>query len=265
LRALADAARIANEDSWRALAVANGEFLFREMVRDDRVFRSHKDGVTRIGGFLEDYAAIGLGAIALYELTFDPRWLSNARTLADAMVQWFWDDDAEAFFDTPSDHEELLTRPRDFTDNATPSGTSLAVELLLRLGDVLGEADMTRRARFVLESIVEPMARYPLAFGHALTAADMAVFGAVEVALAGSPGSDDLKELVRAANASFVPSLVLAGGSPDGAGVALLADRPMRDGRATAYVCRGFVCDSPVTDAGALWDQLSRASRAGAL
>ncbi|MGH7638579.1 MAG: thioredoxin domain-containing protein, partial [Gemmatimonadaceae bacterium] len=85
LRALADAARISNEDSWRALAVANGEFLFDEMVRDGRVFRSHKDGVTRIGGFLEDYAAVGLGAVALYELTFDAKWLSNARALADAM------------------------------------------------------------------------------------------------------------------------------------------------------------------------------------
>ena len=170
---------------------------------------------------------------------------------------------AEAFFDAPSDHEELLTRPRDFTDNATPSGSSLAAELLLRLGDVLGDANMTRRARVVLESIAEPLARYPLAFGHALTAADMAVFGAVEVALAGVPGADDLEALSRAVNASFVPSLILAGGLADG--VALLADRAMRDGRATAYVCRGFVCDSPVTDPGALWDQLSRASRAGAV
>jgi uncharacterized protein YyaL (SSP411 family) len=263
LRALAEAARVFGDAEWRSLALRNGEFLFGEMVRDGRVFRSHKDGVSRIAGFLEDYAAIGLGSLALYELTFDARWLARARSLADAMVRWFWDDDVGAFFDTPSDHEELVTRPRDFTDNATPSGTSLAVELLLRLGDVAGDAEMTRRARFVLETMAEPMARYPLAFGHALTAADLAVFGAVEVALVGDAASKDMEALVRAANTPFVPSLVLAGGPEgDGQGIALLADRPMRGGQATAYVCRGYACEEPVTEASALFDQLTRASRA---
>ena len=263
LRAVADAARVFGDAGWRSLALRNGEFLFGQMVRDGRVFRSHKDGVSRIAGFLEDYAAIGLGALALYELTFDAEWLTRARSLAGAMVQWFWDDDADAFFDTPGDHEELLTRPRDFTDNATPSGTSLAVELLLRLGEVAGDADMTRRARFVLETLAEPMARYPLAFGHTLTAADLAVFGAVEVALVGHAGSGELEALVRAANTPFVPSLVLAAGTEgDGEGIALLANRPMRGGQATAYVCRGYVCDAPVTEPSALFDQLTRASRA---
>ena len=204
---------------------------------------------------------LALGALALYELTFDTRWLSRARAPAESTIQWFWDDEAGAFFDTPRDHEELLTRPRDVTDNATPAGSSLAVELLLRLGDLLGDADMARRARFVLESIAEPMARYPLAFGHALTAADMVVFGAVEVALVGRVGNDDLSSLARAASAPFVPSLVLAGGASDD--IALLAHRAMRDGRATAYVCRNYACDEPVTDPRALWEQLSRASRAG--
>ena len=263
LRSVAESARVFGDASWRSLAVRNGEFLFREMVRDGRVLRSHKDGVSRIAGFLEDYAAVGLGALALYELTFDAQWVRRARSLADAIVRWFWDDDASAFFDTPSDHEELLTRPRDITDNATPAGTSLAVELLLRLGDLLGDADLTRRARFVLETVAEPMARYPLAFGHALTAADLAVFGAVEVALVGGMGSSDMDALVRGANTPYVPSLVLAGGAPgDDSGVALLAERPMRDARATAYVCRGSVCDEPVTEASALFDQLTRASRA---
>ena len=263
LRAVSEAARVLDDDGWRALALRNAEFLFATMVQDGRVFRSHKDGVSRIAGFLEDYAAVGLGALAVYELTFDTTWLDRASALADSLVQWFWDDGADAFFDTPKDHEALLTRPRDITDNATPAGTSLAVELLLRLGDVRGDADMSRRARFVLETIAEPMARYPLAFGHALTAADLAVFGAVEVALIGPTASPAMDALARAASAPFVPSLVLAGGPPqNGEGIALLADRPMRDGRPTAYVCRGYVCDEPVTDAGALFDQLTRASRA---
>jgi len=255
LRALAECARALDSDHARALATNNGEFLFTHMVRDGRVSRTHKDGVSRIPGFLEDYAAVGLGALSLYELTFDRKWLDRAHAMADATVQWFWDEKAGAFFDTPSDHERLLTRPRDITDNAMPSGTSLACELLLRLGDALGEPDMVRRATFVLETVAEPMARYPLAFGHALTAADMPVYGATELALLGRRGAEDLRVLSRAAGAEYVPTLVLAGGEPDQS-IALLADREMRDGRATAYVCRGFACQQPTTDPAELRRQL---------
>ena len=254
LRSVAEAARVFGGDAHRALALRNGEFLFREMVRDGRVFRSHKDGVSRIAGFLEDYAAVALGALALYELTFDRVWLDRAKALAAAMDEWFWDDDASAFFDTPSDGENLVTRPRDVTDNATPSGTSLAAELLLRLGDVLGDTDMTRRAVFVLETVSEPMARYPLAFGHALTAADIAVHGATEVALIGDPRSEDFGTLARAISSVYVPSLVVAGGGASD--IALLQDRPLKNGAATAYVCRGFTCDAPTNDPEQLQQQL---------
>jgi hypothetical protein len=261
LRAVAEAARVFGDERFRDLAIRNGEFLFREMARDGRVFRSHKEGVTRIAGFLEDYAAVALGALALYELTFDRVWLDRARELSESMTRWFWggDDDAGAFFDTPSDQEALITRPRDVTDNATPSGTSLAVELLLRLGDLFGDADMLRRANAMLETIAEPMARFPLAFGHALTAADLAVNSAIEVALVGSPGADDFGALERAVASRYVPSLVLAGGPPEHAnGIALLANREMRQGKATAYVCRSYVCDEPVTDPRPLLEQLNR-------
>lgn len=173
LRAVAEGARAFASGRYLSLAVANGEFLFREMVRDDRVLRSHKDGTSRIAGYLEDHAAVGLGALALYELTFDRVWLDRARKLAAAIVRWFWDETAGMFFDTAGDHEALLTRPRDLTDNATPSGTSLAVELMLRLGALLGDADLLRRGAFVLDGLTETMARYPLAFGHLLSASDI--------------------------------------------------------------------------------------------
>ncbi|HYC51031.1 MAG TPA: thioredoxin domain-containing protein [Gemmatimonadaceae bacterium] len=261
LRAVAEAARVLHDDAPRALAIANAQFLVREMVRGDRVFRSHKDGVSRIAGFLEDYAAVGLGMLAVYELTFDVTWLHHAERLAAAMIEWFWDDAAGAFFDTARDQEELVTRPRDITDNATPSGTSLATELLLRLGDINADHEMIRRAHGILETLAEPMARYPLAFGHALTAADIAVFGAVELALAGTPGDAGFVALERVAGDVYVPSLVLAGGRPDDGAPPLLRDRPMRDSTPTAYVCRGYACDAPTTDPRELFDQLWRASR----
>ena len=261
LRAVCEAARVLHDADARALALANGAFLVREMLRDGRVFRSHKDGVSRITGFLEDHAALGLGMLALYELTFDATWLQHADALARSMVQWFWDNDSGAFYDTASDQQDLLTRPRDITDNATPAGTSLAVELLLRLGDLHADTDMTRRAHAVLETLAEPMARYPLAFGHALTAADLAVNGAIELALIGDPQATDFQLLANAASGLFVPSLVIAGGASGGDRVALLRDRAVRHGKATAYVCRGYSCDAPTTDARELFDQLRRASR----
>jgi uncharacterized protein YyaL (SSP411 family) len=260
LRAVAEAARALDGVGYRQLAIRNGEFLFREMVRDGRVYRSHKDGATRIAGFLEDYAAVALGSLALYELTFDRVWLDRARGLAESIVRWFWDEEIGALFDAPSDHEELVTRPRDFTDNATPSGTSLAVELFLRLGDVTGDSELTRRANHMLETLAEPMARFPLAFGHALSAADLVVYGAIEVAIVGDVGSPDFEALARATSQQYVPSLVLAGGlATDPDGIALLANRPMLDGQATAYVCRGYVCDRPVNGARQLFEQLQTA------
>ncbi len=264
LRAVAESARAFGRDDHRALAVRNGEFLLREMVKGGRVMRSHTAGVTRIAGYLEDHAAVALGLLDLYGLTFDERWLDAARTIADATDAWFWDERLGVYFDTASDQVALLTRPRDFTDNAAPSGTSLAVDLLLRLAELLGDTTRRERAVRVLESFSEPLARYAPAFGHLLGTADMAVHGAVELALAGDPAADDFRALAQALGSEYVPSLVLAGGSPNtgrSGEIALLADRVPAGGRATAYVCRQYLCEEPVTDPAGLPTQLARASR----
>ena len=257
LRAVAECARVFMHDAWRALAIANGEFLFREMVRDDRVMRVHTGGVTKLNGYLEDHAAVALGALALYELTFDRAWLDRARALGESMITWFWDDGMGAFHDTSSDHEALVMRSREVTDNAMPSGTSLAVELMQRLAVLFDDAAMRRRANWVLETLVDPMSRYPAAFGHMLGNAAFAIHGALEVAISGEPGVADFRALTREVAAQYLPGLVLAGGgAADHAGVALLADRPMRDGRATAFVCRNYTCDEPVTEPALLAGQL---------
>jgi uncharacterized protein YyaL (SSP411 family) len=264
LRAIAESARAFARDDHRALAIRTGEFLLREMVRDGRVMRSHTGGVTRIAGYLEDHTAVALGFLDLYGLTFDHRWLEAARSIGDAVDRWFWDEPTGAYFDTASDHEALLTRPRDVTDNAIPSGTSLAVDLLLRLAELLGDATRRERATRVLESLSEPLARYASAFGHLLGAADMAVHGAVEVALAGDPALEDFRALADAVGGEYVPSLVIAGGAARGdapASIPLLVDKVPRDNQATAYVCRQYLCEEPVTDPGALPAQLARASR----
>jgi len=240
VRGIAEAARAFGSDEYRRVAIESGTFLFTQMVRDGRVLRSYKGGQARIAGFLEDYASLALAALSLYELTFDRAWLTRARELGDSIVRLFWDDDVNAFFDTASDHEALVVRPRDVTDNAIPSGTSLAAELLARLAELHHDADARRRATWIIETQLQTMQRYPTAFGHALGVADMLIHGAVEIAIVGEVESPDFKQLERAASERYVPSLVLAGGSPSqNSEIALIADREARDGRATAYVCRG--------------------------
>ncbi|HEX7019772.1 MAG TPA: thioredoxin domain-containing protein [Gemmatimonadaceae bacterium] len=256
LRAVAEAARAFDSGTMRAMAQRNADFLFGTLVTDGRVLRSYRAGTARIAGYLDDYAALGLAALAMYEMTFDSAWLDRARTLADSMVQWFWDDVTGAFYDTATDQERLIARPRDATDNALPSGTSLAIELLTRLAELLHDVDARRRATYVVETLAPTMTRHPTAFGHALGVADLLVHGAIELAIVGDSTSRAFHALARVAAERYLPNLVLAGGS-DGR-VALLQDRPMREGRATAYVCRNYACDEPATGPEQLADQLDR-------
>ena len=263
LRGLATAARVFGDPDMLQLAVANGEFLAREMVRDGRVMRSHKSGETRIPGFLEDYAAVALGFIALYEATFDNVWIERARSITESMMRWFWDDSARGFFDTASDAERLITRPRDITDNAMPSGTSMAADLLLHLSDLTNDTGMRERAISVVSGAAPLLTQFPTGFGHLLGVADMAVYGAVEVAIVGERSQDEFNLLEREVASHYVPSLVLAGAAADGGeNIALLAGRTPRDGIPTAYVCRAYTCEEPVTEASRLGEQLEAAGRA---
>ena len=262
LRGIATAARVLEDEGFRKLAVKNGEFLHREMIHNGRVMRSWTSGQAKISGFLEDYAAVALGFLALYELTFDGVWVERATDLASSMIKWFWDDELGLFFDSPSDSENLITRPRDVTDNAIPSGNSLAVDLLQSLAELRRDPEMSRRATFIVESLATPMLQYPTAFGHLLGATDMMVNGAVEVALAGKPGDRNFRALEHEVAVHYVPSLVLAGGLPEGQeAIALLAGREPKGGHATAYVCRSYACDEPATSPAMLAGQLESAGR----
>jgi uncharacterized protein YyaL (SSP411 family) len=259
LRGVAECARIFGDSRWTSLARRAGDFLATSMVRDGRALRVFAQGEARIGGFLEDHAALGLGFLALYELTFEPRWLALARELSAACDAQFWDTELGAYFDTATDAPPLVTRPRDINDNAIPAGNSLAVELGQRLAALDGNAEQARRAAAVLASLGELMAKHPLAFGHLLGAAEFEVHGAVSVAIAGVPGDEGFTRLARTVAERYVPSLVLAGG--EGNSPALLAGKHPTQGRAQAFVCRGFSCDSPTTEPAELAEELTVAVR----
>jgi uncharacterized protein YyaL (SSP411 family) len=232
------------------------------MVRGGRVMRSHTAGVTRIPGYLEDHAAVALGFISVYELTFDEQWIHRALEISAVITDQFWDEESRVFFDTARDAEQLITRPRDIADNAVPAGSSLAAELCLRISELTGDQSYRGRAERVLRPLATSMSRHAIAFGHLLGVADMLLRGGVQVALVGDPSGEDFKKLVRAVAGTYVPALVLAGGDPAQSGsVALLHGRDA-DAGATAYVCRGFTCDLPTRDPAQLTEQLRNAARA---
>jgi len=255
LRGVAECARVFGEPRWRRLAERAGEFLATSLVRDGRARRIFADGASPVPGVLEDHAALGLGFLALYEMSFDARWLDHARSMATACERHFWDERARAFYDTAADAPPLVTRPREAFDNAVPSGASLATDLLQRLAALDGDEARAGRVRAALAASAEMMDRAPMAFGHLLGVADNEVEGAISVVLAGTTTAPDFQQLAQTVAARYVPGLVLAAGAEPA--IALLHDKTPRDGAAAAYVCRGFTCDAPTTDPDELERQLA--------
>ncbi|HYM50907.1 MAG TPA: thioredoxin domain-containing protein [Candidatus Limnocylindrales bacterium] len=261
LRALAEAGRVLDRPDMLDAARSNAAFLLEHMQVDGRMRRSYKDGRASQAGFLEDQAAVMDGLFSLYEATFEPRWLDAIRSLGNAMLRAFWDEGAATFFDTAQDHEALLVRPRDVTDNATPSGTSMAADILLRAGMLLGEDPWVERARDVLGRLGPLAAEAPLAFGRLLAAMDFALSRPVEIALLGDTNDDRMRALLGELRARYLPNRLIAQAPDrDGGGIPLLRDRGRRDGRATAYLCEGFACQTPTTDAAELGRQLDQVS-----
>jgi hypothetical protein len=229
---------------------------------DGRLGRSWKDGRATGQGVLEDYADLADGLLALYEATFDERWFSVARSLADAILERFADP-AGGFFDTATDHERLVTRPKDVQDNATPSGGAMASLVLLRLAALTGEARYREAAEAAIATVTPVAARYPTAFAKWLQAIDFALAPVAEVAIVGDPEAPGTRELLEVALGGYAPGRVVALAAEGGpSAVPLLRDRTLVHGRPAAYVCRGFTCRLPVTDADALREQLAELAAA---
>jgi uncharacterized protein YyaL (SSP411 family) len=249
LRAFAEAARVLDRADYRATAEKNAAFLLATLRRDDRLLRTYKDGWARLNGYVEDYAALAEGLLALYEATFEPRWFAQARALAEEMLRHFWDDAEGGFFNTSDDHEQLISRPKDLFDNAVPAGNSMAVDVLLRLGALTGEGRYAERAERTLQALSGVIPRAPGGFGRLLAALEFLLATPTEVAIAGDPDAPDTQALLAVVNGAYLPSVVTAVTRPGAveAGVALLEGRAMVDGRAAAYVCHRFACRRPVT------------------
>ena len=260
LRAFAEAGAALERPDYLAAAARNANFLLERMRSEGRLLRSYRQGQAKLPGFLEDYAFVADGLLALYEATFERQWLDAAAQLTDAMIALFWDESESCFYDTGRDHEELVVRPRDVFDNAQPCGGSVAADVLLRLAVITGNADYAAKAAAPLRSLAELMGRAPAGTGRWLAALDFYLSSPKEVAIVGPPDHPATAALLREVNRRYLPNRVLAGADGETAaaasGLPLLEGRGMLDGQPTAYVCENYACQLPVTDAADLAAQL---------
>ena len=261
LRAFAEAGAALERSDYLDAARSNAAFLLENM-RDanGRILRTWRNGEAKLLGYLEDYSCLADGLLSLHEATLEPRWLQEAVAVADGMNALFWDDPVGGFYDTGSDHEQLVIRPRDVFDNAQPCGGSVATEVLLRLGVITGDDGYSSRGATPLRALQQLLGRAPGATGYWLGALDFYVSLPREIVIVGPPDADSTQSLLREVSARFMPNKVAVGlsdpANPPLKNSPLLEQRVMQDGQPTAYVCENYACQLPVTDAAALAAQL---------
>ncbi|MFH1680279.1 MAG: thioredoxin domain-containing protein [Candidatus Eisenbacteria bacterium] len=251
LAAFAEAARVLDDPRYLEAAERNASFIEEALMKDGRLLRVWKDGAGSSPlGFLEDHAFLGEGLLALYQTGFDERWFRLARTLGDAILERFSDREEGGFHDTGTEHEALVARPKGVQDNAVPSGNAAAARLLLLLAAYTGEERYASPARRAVASMQELMERHPSAFGHWLGSLELLLSPPREVAIVGGRESPDTGALLLAAFGAYNPNQVVALRDPreKESSVPLLEGKPMVDGAASAYVCRSFTCQAPITN-----------------
>ncbi len=259
LNVFAEAARCLKRPDYLDIARTTANFLLTELFDQEVLYRSWRKGKAQHNGYLEDYAGLILGLLALYQSDPDPRWYRMAETLAKKM-QTLFQDTQGGFFDTRRDQKQLIVRPKDLQDNATPSGNALAAWALLELSHYNGNWEWRQQAEGMLSSILPTAKRYPTAFAMWLSAADFALAPVQEAAILGDLELPEMQALVDFLWKTYTPDRLAAISSypPSSDAPALLQDRPLLGGMPTAYICRDFTCQLPVNTVQDLARQLAK-------
>lgn len=244
IRALAEAGVLLHEPRYLEAATRAAHLLWDVHVVDQTLRRVSRDGIVgKHAGVLEDYGAVAAGLSALAQGTGDGLWLERAGLLLGWALERFDAEDG-GFYDTASDAEQLLARPRDPSDNASPSGASAITEALITYAALTGASSYRDRAEAALRNVHALADKAPRFAGWWLTAAEAALAGPVEIAVVG-----DDAELADAARRVTSPGAVVV---VNATGVPLMEGRELLEGRSAAYVCRQMVCQRPVTTVEAL-------------
>ena len=264
LRAFAEAASPLGRPDLLVAAQRNAAFIVERMMTERGLLHIHQNGTGRIAGYLEDYANVIDGLLAVYQVDFDLRWLDAALDLTEFMIDRFGDKNSGLFFDSSPEHEPLVSRARDLQDGASPSGNAVAAEVLIKLGRLTGNRELERKGGAILTHLAKPMAEQPLGFGRALVALDSFLGVAREVVVAGPAQNEVTENFLRELRALYQPHMQVGLAEPNESELAerlpFLQHRPMRNGQVTAYVCEHFACLPPVTDPAAIAEVVTRGS-----
>ncbi len=267
LSGMIDAASALGDDEAMQTVRDTIAFLRHHMLRDGVLLRSHKDGQSKLAGYLDDYAFLAAALLDAFEATFEPSYFDLARQLTAILLADFWDDANGGFFFTGRNHETLIDRVKSATDQAIPSGTAVAARNLLRLYAHTGEADYLQRAERVLLLYHQHMEQQPFGYASLLSVCADYLHKPQEIVLIGTPGAPDTQALLAALHRTYVPHKTLVLIDPQRAAATLaalpllrdvLAGKTQVDGKATVYVCRDFTCSLPVTEPAELAALLSR-------
>jgi len=251
ISALAIGARLFDEPRYRDAAARAARTILTSMRKDGRLLHSCLLGEARHAAYLTDHAFLLAACLDLYEATFDPEWVEEARRLAAATLDLFRDPEGEGFFLTARDHETLIARTREGNDGATPAGVSVLAHALPRLAALTGDTALVKVAEGILRLYRGRMERMPSAFGMMLCALDQALDGQRQIVLAGRPGDAALRAFHEVLRATYMPNAVHALADTTDAGqakkVPLLEGKTDVGGRPAAYVCQDGACKLPVT------------------
>ncbi len=260
LASLAEAACILDRQDYLAAAVANGSFLLDSMVVNGYLQHTYRGDQAKIDAYLQDYALVIDGLLALHQATFSGEYLRQAIRLGEVMVEQFWDEAEHTFYDTGHSRQNLFARPRIMYDGALPSGLSAATLVLLKLTKLTDKEQFEQISMRLLQSVQESMRQHPLGFSNWLCALDFYLSTPKVIAIIALRDNPMTLELLRTLCAIWLPNKVVAAYDPDDptpiSELKLFENRQMIDNQPTVYVCEHYTCQAPVTDSAALGAQL---------
>jgi uncharacterized protein YyaL (SSP411 family) len=255
IAALAKGAQAFDEPQYAEVACRTVDFVLGNMRKaNGRLWHRHRGESTGVEANLDDYAFLVWGLIELYEATFDASHLEFALGLTDHMVKHFWDEDSGGFYIVSDDGESLLIRKKEIHDGAIPSGNSVAMLNLLRLGRMTANSDFEGKAARIGRAFSGSVKQSPAAHSQLMVALDFGIGPSYEVVIAGSGYAEDSKAMLKELRTRFLPNKVvlLNPGDRESTEIAKLAEFTKNQssigGKATAYVCLNHNCKSPTTD-----------------
>jgi len=255
IAALAKGAQAFDEPEYAEAACRAADFIIGNIRKPDgRLLHRYRDGRAGVEANLDDYAFLVWGLIELYEAIFKTKYLKVALELTGDMVRHFWDEDGGGFYLTPDDGESLFVRKKEIYDGAIPSGNSVAMLNLLRLGRMTATSDLEEKAARIGSAFSRSVKQLPSAHTQLMVALDFGIGPCYEVVIVGKAQAEDTMAMVKALRTRFLPNKVvlLNHGERRSPEIAKLAEFTKNqlsiDGRATAYVCMNYNCKLPTTD-----------------